>query len=175
MKGANWYAYIYPKNFDVICLPKIFTPDIAAHSSFSFDNVGDIYFTGGTAGGYGILVSPDFSRDYVLGILNSKLLEWYIHKTSTSMRGGWYSYESRFIYNLPIYTIDFSNPAEVKLHDCMVALVERMLELNKRTSVTPQEQERLAHEIASTDCEIDNLVYELYDLTPEEIKIVESS
>ena len=25
MKGSKWYAYIYPKNFDVISLPKIFT------------------------------------------------------------------------------------------------------------------------------------------------------
>ena len=34
---------------------------------------------------------------------------------------------------------------------------------------------RLEHEIRVTDAEIDRLVYQLYDLTEEEIKIVEGS
>ncbi|KAF0111050.1 MAG: type ii site-specific deoxyribonuclease [Chloroflexi bacterium] len=50
-----------------------------------------------------------------------------------------------------------------------------MLDLHKRTAQTPQEQERLARDIASTDREIDKLVYELYNLTPDEIKIVEGT
>lgn len=46
----------------------------------------------------------------------------------------------------------------------MVALVERMLELNKQKhsgKLAPPQLGRLEHEIASTDAEIDNLVYEL--------------
>lgn len=53
------------------------------------------------------------------------------------------------------------------------AQVERMLDLHQRTSKTAQEQEMLKHEIASTDCAIDSLVYELYGLSEEEIRIVE--
>jgi len=55
----------------------------------------------------------------------------------------------------------------------MVAMVERMVELLKRTAQTRQEQERLAAEICATDAAIDKLVYELYGLTEEEIRIVE--
>jgi hypothetical protein len=55
----------------------------------------------------------------------------------------------------------------------MVSLVERMLALHKQSPRTPQEQERLQREIESTDAQIDRLVYELYGLTGEEIKIVE--
>jgi hypothetical protein len=44
------------------------------------------------------------------------------------MRGGYYSYESRFIRRLPIRLIDFADPADAARHDRMVALVERMLE-----------------------------------------------
>lgn len=40
---------------------------------------------------------------------------------------------------------------------------------------TPQEQEQLRREIEATDCQIDQLVYQLYGLTDEEIKIVEQS
>ncbi len=175
MKGSKWYAYIYPKNFDVISLPKIFIPDIAARSSFSIDSSGECYFTGGAAGGYGILVSPDFNREYMLGLLNSKLLEWFLHKIATSMRGGWYSYESRFIKNLPIRPINFSDPAEKAQHDKMVSLVERMLALHKslKSAHNPQEADRLTREVESTDKAIDNLVYELYGLSEEEIGIVE--
>ena len=56
---------------------------------------------------------------------------------------------------------------------CNEMQVERMLELHKRTPRIPQEQEMLKREIASTDRAIDSLVYELYGLTEEEIKIVE--
>jgi hypothetical protein len=51
--------------------------------------------------------------------------------------------------------------------------MERVLELHKRTARTPQEQERLAREIAETDAQIDRLVYALYGLTEEEIRVVE--
>ncbi len=38
-----------------------------------------------------------YSREYILGLLNSKLLEWFIRQSATQMRGGYFSYESRFI------------------------------------------------------------------------------
>jgi hypothetical protein len=38
---------------------------------------------------------------------------------------------------------------------------------------TPHEQESLQRQIAATDRQIDQLVYELYGLTEEEIRIVE--
>jgi len=72
----------------------------------------------------------------------------------------------------------------------MAALVERMLELNKRRGglgppaarkqtgaqrvPLPPELERLEREISSTDPEIDGLVYELYGITEEEEKIIEA-
>ncbi|HLO17806.1 MAG TPA: hypothetical protein VK206_23450 [Anaerolineales bacterium] len=49
-----------------------------------------------------------------------------------------------------------------------------MLDLHKRTARTPQEQEMVKREIESTDRQIDSLVYALYGLTDEEIRVVES-
>ena len=175
MRGAHWFGYGRTQALDVMPLPKIFTPDIAAHSSFSLDEIGDIFFTGGVAGGYGILIRPEYSREYVLGFLNSKLLEWVIRQSATQMRGGYYSYESRFIRNLPIRTINFSDPTDEALHGQMVELVERMLSLNKqltKAKITP-DKTILQRQIYAADRQIDRLVYELYGLTKEEIKIVE--
>jgi len=55
----------------------------------------------------------------------------------------------------------------------MVSLVERILALHKQSPRTPQEQEMVKREIESTDGRIDRLVYELYGLSEEEIRIVE--
>jgi hypothetical protein len=60
------------------------------------------------------------------------------------------------------------------MHDKLVSLVERMLALHKQSARTPQEQEMLSRQIESTYGQIDRLVYELYGLSEEEIKIVES-
>ena len=54
-------------------------------------------------------------------------------------------------------------------------LVIRILSLHNQTTTTPLEQDQLRREIESTDRQIDQLVYQLYGLTPEEIKIVEGS
>ncbi len=81
-----------------------------------------------------------------------------------------------FLKKLPIRRIDFSNPDEKKMHDDLVALVEKILELNKRLAPirnTPcNERDELLRETERTDKEIDNLVYDLYGLTEEERKIV---
>jgi len=173
--GTNWYAFGRSQALDVMQLPKIFTPDIAPHSAFSLDAVGDIFFTGGAAGGYGILVNSEHSRLFILGLLNSRLLEWFIHRTATSMRGGWFSYESRFIRHLPIRAINFADANEKAMHDKMVSLVEQMLDAKKHLQAarTDKDKNYYQDKCNALDGQIDKLVFELYDLTDDEIKIVE--
>ncbi|MCI0476926.1 MAG: hypothetical protein L0Y55_11805, partial [Anaerolineales bacterium] len=61
------------------------------------------------------------------------------------------------------------------VHDRMVQLVEQMLDLHKRlhAAQTQTDRELYQRQIDATDKQIDALVYELYGLTEEEIKIVE--
>lgn len=177
MRGENWYAYGRNQALDVMPLPKIFTPDIADRASYSIDESGEAFFTGGVSGGYGILPKPDYARKFVLGLLNSRLLEWYIRNTATWMRGGYYSYESRFIRHLPICPIDFRDPEERKHYEQLVDLVARMLELHGKLENAKIERERkiIGQQIAATDRQIDRLVYELYGLNDEEIAVVEEA
>jgi predicted nucleic acid-binding Zn-ribbon protein len=69
----------------------------------------------------------------------------------------------------------FDSSADKARHDRMVNLVRRMLDLHQQQQAATSEaaKHRLQREIAATDEKIDKLVYELYDLTAEEIKIVE--
>ncbi len=57
----------------------------------------------------------------------------------------------------------------------MVKLVERMLSLHGQmtTAKTATDSTMIQRQIDATDRQIDRLVYELYGLTEEEIKIVE--
>jgi len=176
MHGSQWYGYIYPKALDVMPLPKIFTPDIAPHASFSFDQTGEIFFTGGVAGGYGILVNAAYRPEYVMGLLNSTLLDWMLRQSATQMRGGYYSFESRFIKGLPIRAIDFSKASDKALHDRMVELVERMLSLHKQLTAakTGQDKTMIQRQIDATNHQIDRLVYDLYNIADKEVNFLEN-
>ena len=76
---------------------------------------------------------------------------------------------------LPIRTIDFFNPTEKAQHDKLVALVESMLELQKKYNEARMERDKELYErqMKIVDAQIDRLVYELYGLTEEEIKVME--
>jgi len=114
---------------------------------------------------------------YLLGVLNSKLPDYFLHEIASTKQGGYYEYKPMYIKILPIKQIDFAKRADKSRHDKMVSLVELMLELHKRLAAASTEHEKtlLERRIAATDEEIDQLVYELYGLNEEEIAIVEEA
>ncbi|MGB7622323.1 MAG: N-6 DNA methylase, partial [Terriglobia bacterium] len=177
MEGKHWYAFGRSQALDVMPLPKIFTPDIAAQSSFSLDETGEVFFTGGVSGGYGILVLPEYSPKFILGLLNSRLLEWFIQQTATQMRGGYYSYESRFIRSLPIERIIPGSGVVDSHRERVVSLVERIIDLKTRFASVHTEHDKtsIGREIDTMDHLIDQVVYQIYGLTDDEIKAVESA
>ncbi|RKY07936.1 MAG: hypothetical protein DRP66_05635 [Planctomycetota bacterium] len=127
---------------------------------------------------YTVLSIPPIRHECVLGILNSKLISrLYLAMVSQSTKDDFPQVTIRDIRNLPFPTFNLSNPTDKSRHDKMVSLVQTMLDLNKvlQTAKTPDEKTALQRQITATDNQIDQLVYELYDLTEEEIKIVEAA
>jgi hypothetical protein len=177
LKGPTWYAYGRTQALDVMPLPKLFTPDLAPRAAFSWDPSGECFFTGGVAGGYGILPTAGYEPEYLLGLLNSRLLDWVVKQTATSMRGGWYSFESRFIRDLPIAVPMESLDGGASPREAIVDGVRRLLALNEqlRAARTGQEAARLQREFDAVDTRVDRLVYDLYGLTDDEIALVEES
>jgi len=173
MRGNGWYAYSRLQNIEVMRSPKILVPDIADRASFAFDESGEYAFTSG----YGIILKPGagLSEKYVLGLLNSRLLDFFLKRVSTTLRGGFFRYFTQFVEQLPIRMLDRTKPDQRSQHDRMVSLVETMLALHKQlvAASTPHEQESLKRQIDATDRQIDKLVYELYGLTESEVEIVE--
>ena len=113
---------------------------------------------------------------FILGILNSNIVGWFMKLIAAGRAGGFFEYKPIYVNKIPIRIINFDDPAEVAMHDRMAALAESMLDLHARLTVTqlPHEKTLLQRQIAATDKQIDMLVYRLYDLTDDEIKIVQA-
>jgi len=109
------------------------------------------------------------SLEYLLGILNSKLIGFYARKMfgTTAMQGGYIELRTFEIKDIPIQY-------DEKTQKSIVNLVNAMLDLSKRAQMAKSsEKERIQTQISQTDREIDELVYKLYGLTDEEVKIIE--
>ena len=152
--------------------PKILIRQIGAVPIATFDDQN--FYTLNTI--YNLISISQYSPKFFLGVINSKLGKWFWRIRNSDFKSLFPKIKKDQIENIPIRSINFSDPADKARHDKMVSLVERMLELRKRPAArTPQEQEMVKREIESTDRQIDRLVYELYELTEEEIKIVEGA
>ncbi|HOD29597.1 MAG TPA: Eco57I restriction-modification methylase domain-containing protein [Syntrophales bacterium] len=175
-KGANWYGYIYLKNMARQGVTKLCIPRLVDHLYAAYDSDGRHFLDNVDVGG---IIWHETYRDqgfhYLLALLNSKLLGWYFPFISAPFRGGWMSANRQFLSQLPVRTIDFADPADRERHDRMVALVEEMLDLHRQLAAarTDHEQTGLKRQIDATDRRIDRLVYDLYNLTEEEIRIIE--
>jgi hypothetical protein len=176
----EWFGFSAPRNLELHDQAQIAVPLLADHGVFALippETRGHLCPM--ASGGFTIALgqSAKVRPEYVLGLLNSKLLFWRLRKTSNVFRGGWITCTKQYFGELPIHVIDFSNRADKSLHDQMVKLVEQMLELHQRLSAvkTPQEKTALERQIAATDAQIDRLVYDLYGLTEDEIKVVEGT
>jgi hypothetical protein len=65
----------------------------------------DFVFSAGVSGAYGILLKDNtgISYEYLLSLLNSKTIDDFVKSISTALRGGFYSYENKYIKQIPIY------------------------------------------------------------------------
>lgn len=114
------------------------------------------------------------SIKYLLALINSNLLNFFYVKFLKSTKKVFSEIQARQLAQLPIYLIDFDNPEDVKQHDQLVTLVDRILDLNEKLaeSKTSQAKELLSRQIKATDEHIDKAVYQLYGLTDEQIEII---
>ena len=107
---------------------------------------------------------------YFLGLLNSKLLNYLFKQKSLNT-----NITLSDLDLLPIRSIDFKNKSEVHTHDQIVSSVDQLLQLNKdlQAETLESKREQIKRKIDHFEDKINELVYKLYDLTEEEIKIVE--
>jgi hypothetical protein len=119
-----------------------------------------------------VITWPDL---YLLGILNSKLTRFICLSSSLPDRSDLASAVHSSLKRYPVYIPDFDNPIDIDLHNRLDTLVLQILNLADRLSKagTDHQKTTLGTRIGTIDRQIDELVYKLYGMNDEEIRIIE--
>jgi hypothetical protein len=131
--------------------PKIIWGEIADDPKFAYDD--QKYFAEATT----FLMTGEKLK-YLLAILNSKVSEWYFKQIGTTTGMGTNRWKK---YKIELLPIKMTTPAEEKKIEKLVDKIIKLKKDNPKADTIALERE------------IDELVYKLYDLTEEEIRIVE--
>jgi SAM-dependent methyltransferase len=169
-QGHHWWELRACDYYARFGEPKIIYPDIATSCRFVLDRSG--YY--GTNTTYFIPTNDP----WLLGILNSKLGQFYFSETCAGLEGNGQTYLrffGQYLERFPVRRLDMSKSNQARAHSHMVRLVDSMLAMHKQLASAKGEGQRVAigRQIDATDREIDRLVYELYGLTKDEIAVVE--
>ena len=106
----------------------------------------------------------------LLAILNSRLVAFFIAKTFTTYKLLFPQLNQTTVQSIPV-------PAgRARIDGRLAALAGQMIQLHSDPAKTaaPRGEALLRRRIDTTDRQIDQLVYELYGLTAEEIAMVDS-
>lgn len=173
--SGKWYGMMYLDSYEAFAAPHILTPSLSDRANFTLGS-GDLFATG-TAGITSIIQDEGIPENilYLLGVLNSSLLNFYAVNHSPIFSGGFHKFSAPYLKSLPIRRIDPSNSSDKKTHIDIVKKVEAMLEARKEFTKAKTDKDKAHYEkrIAGLDLQIDRLVYALYGLTENEVQIVE--
>ena len=128
----------------------------------------------------------DCGDKFLLGVLNTKLIWHYLKFISSSLGNASLRMKKIFVEQIPIPKIDKESQkpfiklvdeileAKQKIKDYKPLLDEAIKNNNfDREIALKKELENLENICTTNEKTIDQMVYKLYDLTPDEIKIVE--
>ena len=116
-----------------------------------------------------VINNSNYNIKYFLSLLNSKLLNWRYKITSSNN-----NILINELYNLPVPILDLSKKSDKEKHDNLVNLVDNIIAFNKKLHEerNPNTLTILKRQVEAIDREIDKIVYELYNLSEEEIALI---
>ncbi|MBN3037652.1 MAG: N-6 DNA methylase [Candidatus Diapherotrites archaeon] len=175
----DFYKYSAGRSLAEYQQPKIMIPDMLVDNRISYDVKGEFYHGPAI---HSIVFNErglKLHSNFYLGILNSKLFWFFISHTSTALRGNAYRLTPEFVDKFCFPSIDHMQTKHRGIYEKLLVLVKDILNqsttLSKLGDKQTDERKHLESEIAETDKKIDKLVYELYGLTDDEIKVVENA
>lgn len=128
----NWYELPTVRETKWFETLKIVTPDVSQTNNFSIDDK-SFYFSKGSV--YGIILKDKSIKNYhyMLGLLNSKLLEFFFKKISPMFSGGYYRYNTEYLEKLPIKLPETKE--EKQKAEQIIKKVDEILSLAKKSVV----------------------------------------
>lgn len=176
-RGANWHRFGRSQNLGIQARRKLCVPRLVEVLHAAYDESGSHFLDNVDVGG--VTLKPSHAAcdlRYLLALLNSRLLAWFFPHVSAPFRGNWRSANRQFLSQLPIYITDDSHAFDNSRSDRLLKLVDQVLALHKQAPRrTLPEQTSFSRQISALTSQIDQLVYELYGLSDEEIQVVEEA
>lgn len=125
-------------------------------------------------------------KKYLLGILNSKLIYFYLNQYTHKYGNTGFLLSNQYVEKLPIKPynneVELENKVDLILENnkklsSYKELLERANKNKKYDEIIDLEKlvEKTQNEIKKLDYEINQMIYEIYELTVDEIKIIENS
>lgn len=153
MKYPSWYSLWNYRKIENFENKKIITPDVCHNTSMYLDN--DNYYYNDMC--YALIKNDDieYSYEYLIAILNSKLFWFFLNNTGTVLSGGFFRFKTKYIEN---FKIVLSN--DKKIVNEIENAVFKYNDASKKEEI---------------ENEINQLVYSLYDLTNDEIRYIEDN
>ncbi len=160
-QGDYWWELRPCDYYQEFEKPKIVWQEMTEKPAFALDLEGfyslDTVF---------ILTYKDISfLKYILAIANSKLIEFFVKTIAYALSDEAFRWKKQYVEQLPIPP----NPDPQKKN----RIIERVDKILKIVSEKGCNSEETKKEVEKISREIDKLVYKLYNLTPEETKIIE--
>ena len=118
-----------------------------------------------------LVKNSDLSLLYILGLLNSNLINYYYKEFFVTI-----DVLKNALLSIPIKSINGKSTTDKNLHDEIVKYVLQVLKLNEELQEIKLDSkiQQLQSKIDFLEEKINETVYKLYDLTEEEIKTVET-
>ncbi len=154
-QGQNWWNLRSCAYYSEFEKEKVVYPNMTKYLPFIYDN--ENFYTNQKC----FILTAKCHLKYLTGYFNSSISQRWIRNNCPELQGGTRELSKIFFENIPIPPITSSNK-DVVAH--IENIVEKLLSAKKQN---PQA------DTCQSEREIDQLVYKLYELTPEEIKVVE--
>jgi type I restriction-modification system DNA methylase subunit len=168
--NCAWWKCTWPRHADYVDRARIFTPYQASGNRFALDS--ECRFLGVTDTTVLYVAGQPEDLRFILGVLNSRVLEFRFRFIGKLKGGGVYEYYKNTVRRLPIPR---SQPGTVQ-HDRLVELVDTRIALAEELGGQPAAYDRglIQSDIAAVERAIDEHVYGLFDLDDDDQAVIDS-
>lgn len=145
---SKWYELRPCNYYHIFESEKIVTPDISKENNFAYDD--EKYFCLDSC--FVIVLKDECKKElmeestsflkYLLGLLNSKVMEFCFKQTSTFVLGRHYRYKVEYLEPLQVKAITERNRV---LTDAITNIVDRILQINKESDELSQKLARFPY------------------------------
>lgn len=169
---TEWYAYIYPKNHDKFEQTKLIGPLLSRENKFALDIEGNFYFV--AVGGNCITLREEYKNltnyKLILALLNSSLLNFYLKHISPVHNGGYYLFINQFLKRLPIILTQLG----ANQRNEILKIVDKIFEVKRKMESQPKRNFKLLNDkILTLESSINRIIFEIYNLEPNEIQVIQ--